>query len=237
MANVNFPTAASQKVANVWNTSHSLADEGSYFIATNPTILTVIATTTSVVDAGNSGATSAQTRPVMLVYNPWPTTDPNAKTIYPKYLWMILSQVPTSATTMDMCIWMDPVGANAYTSGGSTITPVSCNPGIGTVSRAKIYFGAITAAATTSGGSLVSRRRIDSLIPVTLDEWQFTFGDFQQPTNVLSSTASVKRMSFGLPPLAIPPGYAMKIGFYAGSNAAAPSWEFEFGYVERAQGQ
>lgn len=232
-----YPTQSSQKVANIWSSSHGLVDEGSYFIATNPTPGTVIATTTSIRDATNAGSNSAQLYPVMLVYNPLPTSSLDvAKTIYPQYLWMMISQVPTTATTCDMAIWLEPNGASAYTTGGSTITPVALNPGVLTASRAKIYFGAITAAATTSGGVLVSRRRIVSAIPVTLDEWVFTFGDIVDSTNFLSNPATLKRVTIPLPPIAIPPGFAMKFGVFAAASTAAMSWEFEMGYVERAPG-
>ena len=148
MGNPLFPNRASQKVFSVWPTLQALADEGALFLATNPTPNTAIATTTSVVDAGNSGATSAQTRPVAIWYNSAAASDQAALNIYPLSISMMLVQVPTSATFWDMGFWLEPVGASAYTSGGSVITPVSLNPDVGTATRLQMYFGAITAAAT-----------------------------------------------------------------------------------------
>lgn len=236
MANVLFPTSQSQKIENLWNTDHALADEGAYFVATNPTPNTVIAGTTSVVDAANAGATSAQTRPVLIVYNSW-AAGATSKSIYPRFLWMMVSQVPTSASFWDVAFWLEPVGASAYVSGGSLITAVTTNPLPGIISAAVIHFGALTAAATTTGGTLVSRRRIDNTVPVTLDEWIFLFGDVSVSSDVLSGGTVVKRTSYRLPPIVIPPGYALKMGMWGTSNAAAPSWEFEFDYAERVSGQ
>ena len=236
MGNPLFPTRASTKVNPVWPTLHELADEGALYIATNPTPGTAIATTTSVVDAGNSGATSAQTRPVAIWYNSATASDQAAKNIYPLYLSMTLGQVPTSATAWEMAMWLDPVGASAYTSGGSQITPVGVNPDVSTSTRLLMYFGAITAAATTSGARLVCRRKINPAIPVTLDDWMFVFGGPTGETNVLSGGASVKRVTFPMPPLVIPPGYALKMGMWGAANAAAPTWEFEMLYAERTPG-
>ena len=152
-ANQNFPSLGSQKVVDVWTPAlQGLLDEGSLFVATNTTIGTAIATTTSVVDAANSGATSAQTRPVAIIYNG--NAPLSGKVIYPlTWNWM-LSQVPTSATSWRLGLWLEPVGSNAYSSGGSAITPVAMNHTLSSppASRASIYFGAITANATTAGG-------------------------------------------------------------------------------------
>lgn len=235
-ANNNYPVAGSQKVANIWNDLNGLLDEGSIFIATNPTPGTPIATTTSVVDAGNTGATSAQTRPVMIVYNNGPSGNNASKSIYPLYLSMFITQVPTSATRWDMAMWLEPIGASAYTSGGSSIVPVAANQAVGNISQANIYFGAITAAATTSGGKLVARKLVNAAVPVTLDEWVFSFAPIECTTNILSGGASAKRITLPCPPLIIPPGYALKMGMWGTSNAAAPSWEFEFCYAERFTG-
>lgn len=234
-ANTNFPNLNSTKSVEIWpSLLTGLADEGVLYVATNPTIGTPIATTTSVVDAGNSGATSAQTRPVALLYNA--NTQQSNINLYPLTLNMQLSQVPTSATSWQMAMWLEPVGASAYTSGGSQITPNALNQAISTVSRAQFHFGAITAAATTTGGRLIARRQINSAVPVTLDQWFFSFG-YMHSSDQASGGASAKNLMFGLPTVVVPPQWALKIGMWGASNAAAPSWEFELVYAERGAGQ
>src|SRR5882672_8778162 len=97
--NPNFPISTSIKAYSMYTGDQSESDEGSWYCATN-TPGTAIATTTSVVDdAATQSSTHAQASPVMLVQNQWSPSDPLQKCIYPRYLRMQLSQVPTSATS------------------------------------------------------------------------------------------------------------------------------------------
>ena len=239
MPNVNFPSAGSQKVSRVWGGQQTLLDEGSLYIITN-TISTAVATTTSVVDAANSGATSAQTRPVVVMWNQASASDPNARTIYPLY-WNISipigGQVPSSATSWQAALWLDPVGAAAWTSGGTAFTPNPVNPATAARgSMLKMYFGAITAPATSGAGVMVGRRFLSNIIPVVGDEWMLTFGDTSMPSSLLLGTA-VRKVTVPFGAVCIPPGYALKLGMWGASNAAAPSFEFELGFAERSAGQ
>jgi len=240
MANLNFPSASSQKVTGVWGGLQGLLDEGALYLANNTTLGTAIATTTSVVDAGNSGATSAQTRPLAILVNNAPAADANARSIYPVYFNLFIpigGQIPTSATSWQFGMWLDPIGVASYTSGGSTIVPTQLNPGAagGRGSQAKLYFGAITAAASSSGAVLVGRRVLSNIIPTVGDEWMLTFGDPTMPTSMLLS-AAVRKVTVPCAPVCVPPGYALKFGIWGPSNAAAPSFEFELCYAERSAG-
>lgn len=235
-ANLNFPVAAAQKVVDIWTPSlQGLLDEGSLYVATNTTVGTPIATTTSVVDAGNSGATSAQTRPVSIIFNS--NAASSNRVIYPLTWNMILSQVPTSATMWMLGMWLEPIGATAYTSGGSAITPSPMNWTLGQPqSRAQIYFGAITAAASSTSAVRVALRQVNSAVPVTRDQWMFVFG-MNRGSDQVAGGAGAKNVNIGLPPIGIPPQWALKVGMWGTSNAAAPSWEFELVYAERDVGQ
>lgn len=236
-ANTNFPNLNASKVASVWgSSSQALLDEGVLYVATNPTVGTPIATTTSVVDAGNAGATSAQTRPVAILLNNNPASTANPINLYPLTWNWLVSQVPTSATSWQLALWLEPLGSQAYTSGGSVITPVALNQNVSTPSRAQIYFGAITAAATTANGKLLARRQINPAVPVTLDQWMFLFGA-QSGSDQVAGGAGAKNLVVGLPSIVVPPQYALKVGMWGAANAAAPSWEFELTYAERGQGQ
>lgn len=233
----NYSASASQKVAPLWGGGDQAAsDEGAFFVATNPTSGTPIATTTSVVDdAATASATHAQNVPVMFIGNNWSASDPNAKNIYPKYLRMLLSQVPTSATDWQFSIRADNNGS-AYTSGGSTITPVSINTGTSGPTKANIVFGAVVTALPNNNGRLLARGQINAVVPVTKDQWYFTFGNTGVSSDQLSNGSSAKAIVIPMPALVVAPGWNIRIGMWGGSNAAAPSWEFEFGYIERAAG-
>jgi hypothetical protein len=235
MPNVNFPLQAAQKVANIWNSDHAAADEGSFFVALNPTSGTGIATTTSVVDdAATASATHAQNVPVMYIQNGYNAGDPNGKSIYLKYLRMIVTAAPTSATDWYMSIRSDTTPR--YTSGGSLIVPANINTGSAVASAAIIRFGAVVTTPLPSAASrLLARAEVQSSIPVVKDQWMFTFGDQTMPTNILTATGA-KNINVPSGPIIVGPGCNIAIGMWGTANAGAPAWEFELGYVERPSG-
>lgn len=234
--NANYPDSASAKVASLYGVSdNALLDEESLFIVTNPTPGTVIATTTSI-------TAETEASPVLMVQNGWSATDANRKTIYLRYLNMLLGQVPTSATDWQLSIRSDANSA-AYTSGGSTnltggaLTVVNANLASSRLSKANVMFGAIVAVATqTASKRLLARRQINSAVPVTKDQWSFTFGIPGSTSDQISGGAGAKNAVFAMPAIAIPPGYNVRLNMWGGANAAAPSWEFELGFVERVPG-
>ena len=238
MANVNFPTNSSQKVQNLWNGDYALADEGGFFVTTNPTTGTAIAMTTSVVDdAATASSTHAQFAPVMIVFNSNTADNQNAASIYLRYLRMQIVQVPTSATSWKFSMRLD--NTIRYASGGSTLIPVNLNPSSSrTSAAARVFFGAIVPAALpTAASRLVSNGQVNSAVPVTLDQWLFSFGNAAPHMDLISGGAGAKNVTIACPPIVIPPGWSLSLGMWGASNAAAPSWEFEMGHVERVPGQ
>jgi hypothetical protein len=101
---------------------------------------------------------------------------------------------------------------------------------------ASVYFGAVVTALGSANMRLVSNGTVGSVIPVTLDVWTFTFGDYTQPSNFLNGSASAKNVTIALPPVVIGPGCNMNFEQWGASNAGAPSWEFEMGHAERISG-
>ena len=235
--NSNFQAQNSSKVQNIWNSDHALSDEGSFFTFTN-TPGTAIATTTSVVDdAATASATHAQNVPVMTIVNGWSATDSQAKCIYMKYLRMVISQVPTSATAWNYAWRLDPNPAN-ITTAGTVITPVNPNSNSGTLSKASINFGTIvTSLPVAAQARLVSAGQIAGAIPVTKDQWMFAFGNPVPVGDSIGTQTLVKNITANVPPIVIAPGWMLKLEMWAASNAAAPSWEFEGAFVERPTGQ
>lgn len=236
MPNTQFPTNASQKVANLWNNDYTLADEGGYFIGTNPAVGTAIAATTSVVDdAATASSTHAQFAPTALWQNTEVPTNPNAVSIYLRYLRMFLVQVPTSATSWKFSLRLDSV--LRFSSGGSAITPVNVNYSSSKAPKGQMFFGAIVPLALPSSNArLVANGLVNSVIPVTLDQWLFTFGNASPSMDQLNGGASAKNIVINVPPVIIPPGCSLSLDMWGTANAAAPSWEFECGWVERIPG-
>ena len=224
MPNVQFQRYPAQTVQNLWNRDQALLPYSNYFVATNPTPGTPIATTTSI-------TSEDQTKPVLLLMNNWGVTDPNAKSIYPLYLKMLVSQVPTSATDWQMSVRLDNL-ATKYTSGGSAITPKNSNGGSSISTGALLYFGAVVAVTGSAAVRLVNRAQVNSAVPVTKDQWLITWGIASPSSDVISGGAGAKNINVPLGAVALQPGWQMAIQMWGGSNAAAPSWEFEFGYAE-----
>jgi hypothetical protein len=238
MPNPNFATASSQKTTFIWDDDTTLCDEGGYFIATNPTVGTGIAATICVDDAATASSTHAQFAPTLLIYNQQSAQNPNAISLYLRYLKLICTVAPASATAWKYSLRMDNL--NRYSSGGSVITPVNPNPGsVKTTSVALCYFGAIVPTALPSANArLVANGTLDTAIPVVGDQYLFHFGAPAISMDQLNGGTTAKNMTMLAPPVIIPAGWCLALDMWGASNAATPaSWEFEMGYAERSPGQ
>lgn len=234
--NVNFPTQNSQKVSSVWSDDMTLAEEGNFWVLTNPTIGTAISQTICVDDAATASSTHAQFAPALLMYNTDVAANPNAVSIYPRYIKLIVATAPASATNWKYSLRLDPVAR--YSSGGSLINPVNPNPNSQKVSKAQTYFGAIVPTALPSSNSrLVATGTLDTAIPVVGDQYLLKFGNAEITMDQLNGGTTAKNMTFLLPPVVIPPGWSMALDLWGASNAVtAAAYEFEVGYVERVPG-
>jgi len=207
-----------------------LADEGSYFIATNPTPMTPIAVTTSIVTfAQTAGAVGV----AFLLINTEQSTAVGAKRVFLDYFKILLStQLPTTATSLEYAAVLDdnPV---RYTSGGSAITPV--NPNTEKASGGSIvtmYAGAITTAVPTSG-RLVARGLWRGQIGILMDQHVLVFGgDPAKAGNWNSGNVIVKTIEIA-PPVILGPGWNLAITLWSVGVAAAARYEFEFGWWEK----
>jgi hypothetical protein len=236
--NYNFPLTNSAKATLIFTGDQGAADEGSYFVVTNPTPGTAIATTTSVVDDATGATTHAQQKPVMYLQNQWPSNAPSSQNVYLRYLKMIISQVPTSATVWKYAMRLSPNTAK-MTTAGTLCTPVNPNGNSGQLSKLFVSFGTVTTtdSATDVGQRLVANGQVTGAIPVANDEWMFTFGQAASSFDQIGTQTLVKRLTIPVPPIIIPPQWGMTLEMWGASNAAAPSWEFEMGYIERPFGQ
>jgi hypothetical protein len=206
-------------------TKHFLADEGSYFIATNPTPGTAIVHV--VLTAFDD------TKPYLLMRNQASPTDPLAKRIYLDYVKLLTNVVPASAVEwgytghIDYAAW-----AARYTSGGSLIAPVNANGDISTASNLLLRAGAITAVAGV-GSRFVARGRFRGVVPTIYDEYVVTFGACEGGSGH-SAAASAGRVVSQAPPVVIGAGQNFALNLFGTSNAATPAqFEFEIGYWER----
>jgi hypothetical protein len=206
-------------------TKHFLSDEGSYFIATNPTPGTAIAHVVL--------AAFDDTKPYVLLRNQDSPTDPLAKRMYLDYIKLLTSVVPASAAewgyvcTVDSSAW-----AARYTSGGTTIVPVNAN---GDISRSPVGYlqiGAITAVAGV-GRRIVSRGRFRGVVPTIYDEYILVFGTCEGGSGQIGGAGS-SRIVCQAPPVVVGPGQNFALNLFGISNAVtAATYEFEIGWWER----
>ena len=221
-------------VQNIVNGTAGLSDEGTYFVGTNPTPLTAIATSGSIATYAGS-----DTAPVAIIRN---NDGLGGKRIYLDYLRMTMVVLPTTANSWTFTWTLDNL-PNKYTSGGSVITPVCPNMDLGAVSIAQLYFGAITAAAKSGNARLVSygawKSRATTPVAVLGDEVVFKFGGVEQASSnpqiqlAAGTPVLVTKNVVGVPPIVLAPGTLAQLGMFGTNNVGTPSFEFEWGWWER----
>jgi hypothetical protein len=207
------------------STRHALADEGSYFLATNATPGTPIAATTNITGyADTAGAVGN------FFYFRNADVGRTGKRMYLDYIKLMVVAVPLSATSWQYAMVTD-YGTARYTSGGTAIVPVSPNGDIGTPSIIQMYSGALTTAVGISK-RLVSRGTLRGVVPTTFDTYVIVFGSLEGGGSAISAAASGRIVSTG-PPIIIGPAQNLTLAMWGAANAAAPTFEFEIGWWER----
>ena len=215
-----------QIVQPLWSTLHSLADEGSFFIATNPTPGTAIA-------AALNAAVSETAGYYWLLKNNDVQGAPGAKRAYLSYLRLIQGgTVPASATAGHFFLKLDTIPR--YTSGGTQLTPVNVNGDANTTSIAQTYAGALTTAAAGASARLLARGVLRSVIPVINDEWILVAGGNEAANSGALSGAAALRMSIAIPPIVLAPQQTLGLQLWFPGNAVtAGTFELEAGWWER----
>ena len=207
---------------------HVLSDEGSYFVATNPTPFTGIAATTSIVTfAETAGAVGV----TLFVKNNEPRTSQTMKRIYLDSIKLLCTAAPTSATNWQYAITIDDSPVR-YNTGGSAISPVNPNGDSNSASIAQIYFGAITTAVPTNR-RLVARGTLKPTIPLVFDQFIIISGSPEGGGSFGGASGVFSKVVEGCPPIIIGPQQQLSLTMWGTSNAGAPSWEFELGWWEK----
>ncbi len=198
----------------------SVADEGSYYVATNPTPGTAIAHVVSAAVSETAGY-------VLAIRN---GDAVNGLRIYLDYLRLICTTAPAAATRGDFFLKIGP--AALWASGGSPIIPVSVTSDKGAASIAMVKFGALTTVADPNA-RLVARGMLRAVIPVVGDEWIFKFDGLDAGAGSLGGSVPL-RMPIACPPVILGPGHSLGLQVWYPSNAVTPAeYEFELGWWER----
>ena len=199
---------------------NTLSDEGSYYVATNPTPGTAI--------VGIAAADGYDDTEALLTIS----NDHASKHVYLDYLHLVAKVAGSSGT--DFAYAIDMATEATYASGGSAITPVDVNRETNNTAPVTMYFGAVV---TTTGTTekIVSHGQLLTVIKVIGDHFLFTFGGEGLPpaTAIMEGVAqhSVQR---SCPPIVIPPGHALSFRDFATSQASAGAqYQFELGFWVR----
>lgn len=211
----------------IFNNCMAMSDEGSYFVATNPTISTGIAFGGAAITAFNDTTGAG-----LALYN---ADQLGGKRIYLDYIKLIMATIPTgtlAAPFMQMALKLDNV-ASRYTSGGSAITPVNPNGDVPANSISRLYFGALTLAASSSAARILGRGAVRSAAPVIGDKYLISFGSIPDVAAQSYALATAGAFTIGFPPVIIGPGQVLSLHHWCGGQTAAPVYEFEMGWVER----
>lgn len=216
-----------QYTQSLFSTKHGLAEEGSYFMSTNPTIGTTV--------AGAVSATFVDTVAAFVIQN---TGAAGGVFVFPDFLRLRPTVAPASATNWLYALKLEPSSLRTPSGGNATITPVNTNglSATSAVCRLQAFTGGafLTVAAASSSARTIGNGVISGVIPVVNDELVISFGSMDPAASAAGPTATASRRSAAAAPIAIPPGGSLTIAMWGLSNAATGiSAEYEFGHWER----
>lgn len=205
---------------------YSIADEGRYFVATNPTPGTGIAGI-----AAADGLNDAEG--LLLLTN----DNTDGQRVYLDYLYLRATVAGTNGTDAHgFTVKLDSVPR--YTSGGSSITPVNTNMASSLSPGVTCKFGALITTAAGAAARLVSNRVLRrATIVVAGDEFFVSFGAAPSPgvrsgTLAADSTTNVG-YSTHMPPVVLGEGQCVWMAANHTSQTVGTSWEFELGFWVR----
>ncbi len=200
-----------------------LADEGSYWVATNTP-------QTAIADAAALTAFAATT-PTMVLFNA--NSVASNKWIYPVRFRLSVAAAGTNGTNWLMQ-WLVDSG-NRVSSGGTALTKANVNMSVTATSGLTATFGAITATAATAS-RIISASLGRTVIKVIGDEYVFEFGSTAPaPATGMPSEGTLQLQKlFQLPPVAIPPQTSLLWYEYAASQSVAATFDnIVLEYIER----
>lgn len=200
----------------------TLADEGRYFIATNPTVGTGVAGI-----AGTGAFSDAES--LLLLKNT------NAVGSGKRIVLDMLRLAPTVAGTngTDHRYVSKTDTGDRYTSGGSAITPVNPNADSTELPTCLLYFGALVTTAASSSARLIGNGLLRNVITVVGDEYLFDFGGDARPVSHAIAGTAIARMVIPHAPVVLGPGQSFVMSLHAAAQTVGTSYEFELGFWER----
>lgn len=210
---------------------HLLSDEGSYFVATNPTIGTGVAYALQTSFSATAGFFAIQN-----------TEKAGGKRLYLDMLKLYLTAAPTATVSMEFAFVLD-TRDRAPTAGNVQVVPNCTNgdiPSAASIANLQAYSAATLTLPAAAGGTnkTVGRVRIPTSLGIIGDEYILQFGPTDIPGFVPGLTATrataVARLGAGAPPIIVAPQQWLLIYmWWLTAATTAPSFEYELGWFER----
>lgn len=210
---------------NLVPTVHTLADEGSYLVATSGNPGTGLAFPVA--------ATISETAGYFLnILNNDRAGAADAQRLYLHYIRLICTVAPASATSGHFFLKTDSI--SRYASGGSALAALAPNTDSSSLSVAVINAGSLTTVAAGQSARLLARGVLRTAVPVVFDEWVFQFGATDGPGSVQLAGAAAQRMVIPCPPVILGPQSNLGLQLWFPANATTGlSAEIEIGWWER----
>lgn len=203
---------------------HPLADEGSYFVATNPTPGTAI--------SGIAAADGLDDTEALIFLRNGASND---KRLYLHYILLQVAAAGTNGTNFAFAMKGDK-GTSRYSSGGSSITPVNPNMASARTSGIdRLQFGAVVPTAATSEARLLHHGLLRTVIKVVGDKYLFTFGDSVPPpvTGIPLEGTTQASINVPCPPVILDAGDTFLFHEFSTSQTVAAQYQFSMGFWVR----
>ena len=212
-------------VQTIGKGAYQMADEGSYFVATNPTPGTAIAGI-----AGTGAFSDAES----LLYIKNAATAAEATRLYLDYIRLFVVVAGTNGTNHRYVMKLEPANVERYTSGGSAITAVNPNMDSTETPAATIKFGALVTTAASADVRLIANGNIRTVITVAGDVYDFDFGGAAKASAGMPLEGTLQaHIVRNLPPVVLGPGCTFVMSLHAASQTVASEYEFEIGFWQR----
>jgi hypothetical protein len=206
---------------------YAMAEEGSYYITTNPTLGTP--------ETGTASITAYDaTKSFFYFRNTDSPTGAAPRRLYLDYIKLLLKVAPTGNAELEYAAILD-YGTARYTSGGNKPTPTPASGDVTATSCVGATFVAgtlVTVAAVN--GRTVGRGILCPFIPVIYDQYTITFGNVEMGQSAYKASATAVG-SFTVPnaPVVVGPGQNFVLTLFGASASGAPQFEYEIGWYER----
>lgn len=219
------------------NKAHLLAEEGSYFVYSNPTPGTGIANQAAPTGVPSIGG-NADASPYMVICNNSSSDDDGPILVNLDYLRFRVTGAGTNGTAINFLIQVDSMAsripAGNTNLGGTAITPVNPNGFSNAKPVTSVFAGALTVNKSTANGRQMPNIQFRGVIPVVNDIYIVSFGPAEYGVgSLISSGTAVCQQSFGHPPVLVGPQQCALVYLWLPSQSVAGSFEFDGGVWER----